>query len=129
MSMTDDEKLKAKAIIRNVRDNLKITKVVCTRSVKGRGGDHFVGFSAAWDSVQDDGGRGMAEVMEDGEVAASGMSFKEAKVAAYLLGMQADQTACENAAAGSLITKAEADNAVTAIKHNYGRLMATLLGE
>ncbi len=124
--MTQDEK---KALIRAVRDKIKITKVVCTRSVKGRGGDHFVGFSAAWDSVQDDGGRGMSETMDDAEVAQSGMTLKEAKVAAYLLGMQADQTAFENAAAGSLLSKAEADNACTAIKHNYGRLMASLLGE
>ncbi len=127
--MTDDEKREAKATIRKVRDKLKITKVVCTRSVKGRSGDHFVGFSAAWDSVQDDGGRGLAETMDDSEVAASGMTLKEAKVAAYLLGMQADQTAFQNAAAGSLLTQAEAEHACKAIKHNYGRLMSSLLGE
>lgn len=115
-----------KATIHRVRDNLKITKVVCTRSVKGRGGDAFCGFSAAWNSVQEDGGQG---VMEVGDNSQSGMSFKDAKVAGYLLGMQADITAFENAAAGSIIRKSEADEAVLAIKHNYGKLMGTLLGE
>jgi len=123
--MTRDEK---KAVIKQVRDRLKITKVICTRSVKGRGGDHFVGFSAAWDSVQDDGSRGLASMPSEADFAASGMTLKEAKIAAYLLGMQVDQTAFENAAAGSIITKGEADRACTAVAHNYGKLMAALLG-
>lgn len=124
--MTKDEK---KAYIKRVRDQLRITKVICTRSVKGRGGDHFVGFSAAWDSVQDDGGRGLAGATTEGEEAASGMTLKEAKVAAYLLGMQVDQTAFENAAAGSIITGEECDTATKAVAVNYGRLMAQLLGD
>ena len=117
-----------KTVIRNVKDRLKVTKVVCTRSVKGRGGDSFVGFSAAWDSVQEDGGQGMADVMDDADATASGMTLREAKIASYLLGMQADTTAFENAAAGSILTKDECDNAVRGIKHNYGSLMKALLG-
>ena len=116
-----------KATIRRVRDNLKITKVVCTRSVKGRNGDTFCGFSAAWDSVQEDGGQGMEDVMDDSTQ--SGMSLKDAKLAAYILGMQADTTAFENASAGSVVRKSAADNAVAAIRHNYSELMKTLLGE
>jgi hypothetical protein len=124
MSMSNKDEMKA--TIRRIRDGLKITKVVCTRSVKGRGGDTFCGFSAAWDSVQEDGGQDMENVMDD--ASQSGMSFKDAKVAAYLLGMQADTTAFENAAAGSIIRKDESDQAVRAIKHNYGKLMESLLG-
>jgi hypothetical protein len=123
--MSNKEEMKA--AIRRVRDNLKITKVVCTRSVKGRNGDAFCGFSAAWDSVQEDGGQDMENVMDDGSQ--SGMSLKEAKIAAYILGMQADTTAFENASAGSILRKDEADQAVRAIKHNYGKLMEALLGK
>ena len=112
--------------IRAVRDKLRITKVVATRSVKGRSGDTFVGFSAAWDSVQEDGGQGLDGAMEDDEVASQGMTLKESKIAAHMLGMQADITAFEHAAAGSICRKPESDRAVEAIKHNYGQLMAAV---
>ena len=124
--MSSNEKMRA--TIRSVRDKLKITKVICTRSVKGRGGDHFVGFSATWDSVQDDGGKGMADLLSDAEQAESGMTLKEAKIAAHLLGMQADITAFENATAGSIVSQEESDAAIRALKNNYGLLMEKLLG-
>jgi len=128
--MSDDKKAKMKATIRQVRDKLLVTKVVCTRSVKGRSGDCFVAFST---SVQEDGVLGLDGGMTEGEEAASvrtcGMTLKEATVAAHLLGMQADLTAHKHALAGSIITPKEFNDAQAAIKSNFGHLMAMLLGE
>ena len=120
----------ARAAICSVKNKLRITKTVATRSVKGRAGDHYVGFSAAWDTIQDDAG-GSAELItaqaEDQDVAFSaGMTLKESKLAAYMLGMQADIVAHQNAAAGGSITPDECNNAVLIIKGNYSRLMAEL---
>lgn len=132
--MGDQTKEDMKATIKAVRDRLRVTKVVCTRAVKGRSGDSFAGFSAAWDTTQDDGGGQGADLIEtigedDAKRAASqGMTLKEARIAAHLLGMQADVTAFEHAAAGSILKKHECDRAVEAIKFNYGQLMAELLG-
>lgn len=131
--MDNNVKDEMKATIKAVRDKMRITKVVCTRSVKGRSGDSFVGFSAAWDTIQEDAGGQGADLIdtledEDSQQALSqGMTLKESKIAAYMLAMQADITAFENAAAGSIVRKGECDTAVQAIKHNYSQLMASVL--
>lgn len=126
MSMSNDE---MKALVKQVKDRLRITKVVATRSVKGKHGDVFVGYSSAWDSVQEDGGQGLVHTGGEADEAAQGMTLKEAKMAAYILGMQADTTAFEQAMAGSIITPEQCERACKAIKHNYGQLMAKLLQE
>ena len=109
-------------VVQDVRSKLRVTKVTCTRSVKGRGGDVFVGFTAAWDSVQDDNGH-----VEDSESKASGMTLKEAKVAAHLLGLQTDVVAFEHALASSVIRPHQAEAAIKGVRQNYTVLMSTLL--
>lgn len=110
-----------------IRNNLKITKVVCTRSVKGRYGDTYVGFSAAWNTIQDDAGGGADMISaQDGDTAlaqANGLSLKESKIAAYALAMQADIAAHNHAMAGGNITQEQRDEAVRVIKANYTQLM------
>jgi len=123
----------AKAAICAVKNKLRITKVVCTRSVKGRGGDHYVGFSAAWDTIQDDaGGGGDLMIAQDGDQIAAdhqGMTIKEAKVAGYILGMQADIAAHQHAVAGGNISADQCNGAIRAIKGNYSRLLADTFTE
>jgi hypothetical protein len=125
--MSNDE---LRALVQRVKAGLKITKVVATRSVKGRAGDTFVGFSAAWNSVQEDGGQGLVEAGKEGEDANSlnGMTMQEALVASILLSREADTAAYRNAAAGGNISQAHADDAVAAIKSNYNRLLVSALG-
>jgi len=120
----------AKEAICAVKNKLRITKVVCTRSVKGRGGDNYVGFSAAWDTIQNDaGGGGDLMVTEGADQAIAdyqGMTIKEAKVAGLILGMQADIAAHQHAAAGGNITPDQCNGAIRVIKGNYSRLMAEM---
>ena len=122
-----------KAVLRGVRNKMQITKVVCTRSVKGKFGDSYVGFSAAWDTVQDDAGGGADLISAQGgdvqvAVHTSGMTLKEARLAALVLGMQADIAAHDHAMAGGNITQDQRNAAVRAIKHNYSKLMMDELG-
>ena len=128
----DDQQIKAE--IKRVRDMVRVTKVVCTRSVKGRGGDSYVGFSAAWDSIQDDGGGAadLASASTDAEVqqanASGGLTLREARIAAYVLAMQADIAAHDHAMAGGNISPEQRESAVRALKANYNRLLTDLVG-
>jgi len=119
--------------LRTIKKRLRVTKVVCTRSVKGRGGDHYVGFSAGWDSVQDDGGGGVdlasAQDAEGQAAHDSGMTLREARLAAYVLGMQADIAAHEAAYAGAAVSEEAYLQAVRAIKANYSQLMTELFAK
>ena len=125
--MSQDE---LKALVQRVKAGLKITKVVATRSVKGRGGDTFVGFSAAWNNVQEDGGRGLVAVGDEGDEAATlnGMTMQEALVASILLAREADTAAYRNAAAGGNIAQDHANDAINAIRSNYSKMLVQVLG-
>jgi hypothetical protein len=121
--MTKDELRDA---IANVKKNVRVTKVVATRSVKTKRGDFFAGFAAAWNTVQDDvGGMGVDTdiVMDTSEIAQSGMTLQESRIAHNIIAMQADIAAYEAAFANGGISASEKDDAVKAIKNNYARLI------
>jgi hypothetical protein len=124
------DKAEMKALVTRVKAGLKITKVVATRSVKGKYGDTFVGFSAAWNSVQEDGGHGVAPVMDDGDEARSltGMTMEDAIVASCIVAREADIAAYRNAAAGGNISQDSANNAIAAIRSNYSKMIVQALG-
>lgn len=129
--MTRTEK---KAFIAKVAGQIRIAKVVCTRSVKGHNGDSFVGFSAAHSSIQEDVGMGtdLSTTMTDSEtrqVGDRGFTLTEAKVAGYLLAMSTDIAAHEHAYASGGIREAHFREAVAAIRHNYTRLVSLALGD
>lgn len=120
-------------VIKGVKANLRVTKVVCTRSVKGKFGDSYAGFSAVWDTVQDDAGGGVDLISVQGEdntlaVHGSGMTLKESRVAALILGMQADISAHDQAYAGGNLTQDHWEGTIKGIKRNYSRLIAQILG-
>lgn len=125
--MSNDE---LRALVQRVKAGLKITKVVATRSVKGRGGDTFAGFSAAWNSVQEDGGQGLVSSTDDGEESQTltGMTMQEGIVASILVAREADIAAYRNAAAGGNITQSHADAAIAAIRSNYSKMLVQALG-
>lgn len=125
--MSNDE---LRALVQRVKAGLKITKVVATRSVKGRGGDTFAGFSAAWNSVQEDGGQGLVSSTDDSEESQTltGMTMQEGIVASILVAREADIAAYRNAAAGGNITQSHADAAIAAIRSNYSKMLVQALG-
>lgn len=125
--MSNDE---LRALVQRVKAGMRITKVVATRSVKGRGGDTFVGFSAAWHTVQEDGGQGIVNAGDDADEAHSlgGMTVQEAIVANVLLAREVDIAAYRNAAAGGNISQDHANDAISAIRSNYSKMLAQVLG-
>ena len=127
MDQNQINQLKAK--IESIRAGMKITKVVCTRSVKGKMGDSFVGFSAAWNTMQDDGGQGLITVGSelDEPNTLNGMTLQEAIVAASLLGREVDLLAHTHALAGGVISEAHHQMATRAIKANYARMVMAAL--
>lgn len=124
--MMKTEKAQAERL-QDLGRRLRITKVVASRTVKGRFGDTFVGYAAEFDSVQEEGGRGLLHA-GDGAAASQGVTLEEARIAGLLLGMQADISAHDHAFAGSNIQGEEHAAAIQGIKHNYSLLISELLG-
>jgi len=124
------DKAELKALINRVKSKMRVTKVVATRAVKTRNGEFFAGFSAAWDSVQDDGGGHGADldmVVDTEDVSSQGMTLRESRVAQNLLAMQADIGAYEAAFANGALSKQELEDAIQAVKHNYALLIKDAL--
>lgn len=120
--MTDEDK----ALLAKILKRTRVTKVVATRSVKGMRGDTFVGFSAAFDTVQEDR---LESVMDPGEEAqgVGTMSLREARLVSLMLGQQADLAAHRNAVAGGNVGNKFYEEAVTAINRNYATLLEQAL--
>lgn len=122
--MTDDN---IKAMIERVKSNIRVTKVVATRSVKGKGGDTYAGFSAAWNTVQDDSGGGIDALLGDADEAQSGMTLREARVAHLLVAMQADLAAHDAALAGGNVSSNYHSEATRTIKAGYSRMIREVI--
>ncbi len=118
--------------LRKIKRGIRITKITTTRSVKGRNGDSFVAYSAAWKSVQNDyGGPGadvMSEESEDHVYAEQGLTMKDAKLARYMLAMDCDIAALESAVANGSITTDYYADAVRGVKKNYDLLVLREMG-
>jgi hypothetical protein len=126
--MSNDE---IREMVKRVKAGLRITKVVATRSVKGTRGDTYVGFSAAWNTVQEDGGHDLVHTGEESDQAESlgSMTMQEAIVASCLLAREADLAAHRNAMAGGNISQQHCSDAIQAIKGNYAKLLVQALSE
>lgn len=122
--MNDNMKERLEGIFKKIR----VTKVVATRSVKGQRGDTFAGFSAAWDSVQNDYGGAGADVMADGqedqERAEQAMSFREAVVAMHMVQMQTSVSALDAAYANGSISAELYEDQKASVKNRFGALIA-----
>jgi len=117
-------------LVSRVKENIRVTKVTVTRSVKTNRGDFFVGFSAAWDSVQDDvGGYGSDSelTVSDAEVAQNGMTMEEARVAHVLLSMEASLAAWRSALAEGVISQSEFEDRKNAVKRQHAALIPQVM--
>lgn len=126
--MSNDE---IRELVKRVKAGLRVTKVVATRSVKGKGGDTYVGFSAAWNTVQEDGGHDLVHTGDEGDDSQSlgAMTIQEAIVASCLLAREADLAAHRNAMAGGNISQQYCMDATAAIKSNYAKLIVQALSD
>ena len=120
------------ARLRQIRQGLRVTKITCTRCVKGRNGDTFVGFSAAWSSIQDDkggyGGDVHADAGEEEGYAQQGMTLKDAKLARHMLAMECDLAALESAVANGTISASYFADATKGVRNNYNEIILREMG-
>lgn len=118
--------------LRRIRDGIRIVKITCTRAVKGRNGDSFVGFSAMWQSVQDDHGGPGADLQPSNEEERAsleqGISLKDARVARYMLAMECDIAALESAVANGSISPSYFHDSVRGVRENYNRFILREMG-
>lgn len=112
--------------LQTIRRGIRITKITCTRSVKGRTGDSFVGFSAAWQAVQDEADH--VDLGEESAAASQGISIKDARLARYMLALECDVAALESAYANGSITQEYFRDAVRGVRHNYNQLILNEMG-
>jgi len=124
--MSDTE---IKEYVKKIRSKITVTKVVCTRSVKGRNGDSFAGFSATWNSTQEDGGQDLVEAgdPQDQAQAMGNMTLSEAIVASHIMAREADIAAYQHALAGGTITQEFATDAIRSAKASYSSLIVAVL--
>jgi len=102
-------------LVLRVKAGLRVTKVIATRSVKGRLGDSQAGFTAEFSLTDDDGGKPM--------------TLKEAVVANCLLAREADLAAFRNAVAGGNISPEQGADAISAAKAGYAKLLVEAINE
>lgn len=118
--------------LKRIRAGIRITKITTTRSVKTSRGDSFVGFSAAWQSVQDDHGGAGADLVpseqDEKTFASQGLTIKDAKIARHMLAMECDIAALESAVANGSISSEYFRDAAAGIRNNYNRLVLSELG-
>jgi hypothetical protein len=126
------DKREIKERLRRIRDGIRITKITCTRSVKGRNGDSFVAFSAAYQSVQDDkggmGGDAHATPEEEAAYVEQGIPIQDAKIARYMLSMECDIAALESAAANGSISPQMFQDSIRGIRETYNKLVLREMG-
>jgi hypothetical protein len=106
--------------VNRVKGRISVTKVVSTRAVKTGKGDFFVGFSASWDSVQDDaGGLGDLDISVDSkDVSSSGMTLMDAQIAQQILNKEASVAAWRSALSEGAISEDSFDERVKQITSN-----------
>ena len=103
-----------------IRESIRVTKVVSTRSVKTKIGDTYAGFTASWDCVQDDD--------PSGDKPSQPLTIGEAKIAHLMLAKETDLAAHKAAKAnGSLrIEDKELPILLKAISSSYDQLILDL---
>lgn len=103
-------------LVNRVRVGLRVTRVVATRTVRGKLGDTQAGFSAESSLLDSDG-------------STTPMTLQEAIVANCLLSREADIAAFRNAVAGGNISPEYGKDSIDAIRANYSKLLVQSLLE
>lgn len=126
--MASDHEIRA--ALTRVRDKMRITKVVATRSVKTKSGDFFAGMSAAWESVQDDAGGPGADLdllTSTSAAASSGMTLLDSRVSSTLLAMEVTIAAWRAALIEGAITEMEFETRITRVRRRATAQVSAIL--
>ena len=104
-----------RALVKRLTDQLRVTKLTATRTVRGNQGETFAGFSASSQSTDDRSG------MLD--LPAEGLPVREARLSYYVLAMYADISAIDAAWAGGSISDQHRTDLSAATKRRYSLLI------
>jgi hypothetical protein len=117
-----------KDYIESLRRNLRITKIVATRSVKTKSGDFFAGISSAFDSRQEEGHAADLDlVMSAAEVSESGMSLIDARVSHVMLSVEASIAAWRAAYIDGAISEGEFEARCKHVKQRGSKQISELV--
>jgi hypothetical protein len=114
--------------LQSIRNRIRVTKLVATRSIKSRAGDVFIGYSAHFQSHQDDGADQVPEADEINEFSEQGLPLEEAKIARLLLSMEADIGALEASLANGSISEEFFKDSLKALRSGYNKRLAKVVG-
>lgn len=106
-----------KRTIDDLMSNFKVTKIVVTRSIKSPHGDIFVGWSGAYESVQEDQG-GATDLITEEEVE-PGFSLKETRALTRRISLDVHAQALRSAEVSGLITEQVRDQQIEQAKRRY----------
>lgn len=102
--------------LQNLTKKMRVGGMVCGRSIKTDKGEIFISFQAEYPSSEP--GISSADIHGDNL-----LSVKEARVAAYLLGLQTDIAAHEHALASGLISSQFCQDTISSLKTRYSNLI------
>ena len=121
-SETDRQKVRNE--LKRIKDNIRVTKIVSTRAIKGSRGDMFVGMSAGWDSCQEDGQQDMVHAGDESDAVRSqtSMTLRDAKIASHILALRVQITAFEQAVASGCMSVEEGKESIAAVTRNFASL-------
>ena len=101
--------------ISEIQSAIRITKIVSTRSIKTKMGDTYTGFTASWDSVQDDDPSGDSPTMP--------LTLQEARIAHLLLAKETDIASYTAAISNGTVGLEEGQRAIENITKRYNHLL------
>lgn len=101
--------------IPEIQASLRITKIVTTRSLKTREGDTYTGFTAHWDTVQDDD--------PSGDIPSKPLTIEEARIAHLLLAKETDVASYTSAIANGSVGLEEGQKAISMLNQRYEHIL------
>lgn len=101
--------------ISEIEASLRVTKIVTTRSLKTKQGDTYTGFTALWDSTQDDD--------PSGDTPTSSLTIEEARIAHLLLAKETDVASYTSAIANGSIGLEEGQKAISMLNQRYEHII------
>ena len=104
-----------------ILDGMKITKIVATRSIKTPVGDTYTGFTASWDTIQDDDPMG--------DPPSQPLTMAEARIAQLLLAKETDIAAYRSAISNGSVAPIEGTTIIRTIERRYTELIQLIYKE